>query len=63
MSEEEARTGTDGVSEEGPLDPKKVETEVELSDIDLSGYDTIGVTAGTSTPNWVIRKVMQKLKK
>jgi 4-hydroxy-3-methylbut-2-enyl diphosphate reductase len=41
-----------------------VEHEADLSAIDLnalSGVQTIGITAGASTPNWVIRKVYMAL--
>ena len=38
-----------------------VETEEELDRRELSGYRTVGVTAGASTPNWMIRKVVQEL--
>jgi 4-hydroxy-3-methylbut-2-enyl diphosphate reductase len=38
-----------------------VETDKELDKEKLSGYDTIGVTAGASTPNWMIRKVISRL--
>ncbi len=38
-----------------------VETDAEL-DIDvLKGYDTVGVTAGASTPNWMIKRVVEKI--
>ena len=41
-----------------------VETEADLSAIDVSALSraaTIGITAGASTPNWVIRKVYMTL--
>lgn len=41
-----------------------VEHEADLSAIDLNaltGVQTIGITAGASTPNWVIRKVYMAL--
>jgi 4-hydroxy-3-methylbut-2-enyl diphosphate reductase len=41
-----------------------VETEADLSGIDVSALSraaTIGITAGASTPNWVIRKVYMTL--
>jgi (E)-4-hydroxy-3-methyl-but-2-enyl pyrophosphate reductase len=41
-----------------------VESEADLSAIDLSALssvETIGITAGASTPNWVIRKVYMTL--
>lgn len=39
----------------------QVETEAELDRQQLSGFRTVGVTAGASTPNWMIRKVVQEL--
>jgi (E)-4-hydroxy-3-methyl-but-2-enyl pyrophosphate reductase len=38
-----------------------VETEDQLDKEALSRLKTIGVTAGASTPNWMIRKVVQEL--
>jgi len=38
-----------------------VETEEELDKEKLSSFETIGVTAGASTPNWMIRRVIQRL--
>ena len=38
-----------------------VETEKELEKEQLSSMETIGVTAGASTPNWMIRRVIQRL--
>jgi 4-hydroxy-3-methylbut-2-enyl diphosphate reductase len=38
-----------------------VETEKELDWERLSGMKVIGVTAGASTPNWMIKKVVSKL--
>jgi (E)-4-hydroxy-3-methyl-but-2-enyl pyrophosphate reductase len=41
-----------------------VETEADLAHIDLNALrsvQTIGITAGASTPNWVIRKVVMTL--
>ncbi|MBI5582841.1 MAG: 4-hydroxy-3-methylbut-2-enyl diphosphate reductase [Deltaproteobacteria bacterium] len=39
----------------------QVETEAELDQQQLSRFRTVGVTAGASTPNWMIRKVVQEL--
>jgi (E)-4-hydroxy-3-methyl-but-2-enyl pyrophosphate reductase len=38
-----------------------VETEDQLDKEEISRWKTIGVTAGASTPNWMIRKVVQEL--
>ncbi len=39
-----------------------VETDEDLNLFQLSGSKTIGVTAGASTPNWMIDRVVEKLK-
>jgi 4-hydroxy-3-methylbut-2-enyl diphosphate reductase len=38
-----------------------VETEDQLDLKEISRFKTVGVTAGASTPNWMIRKVVQEL--
>jgi (E)-4-hydroxy-3-methyl-but-2-enyl pyrophosphate reductase len=38
-----------------------IETPKELDDKELEGCETVGVTAGASTPNWIIREVVSKL--
>jgi (E)-4-hydroxy-3-methyl-but-2-enyl pyrophosphate reductase len=38
-----------------------VETAEELGKIDLNGYETIGVSAGASTPNWITDGVIDHL--
>ncbi|MCF6155632.1 MAG: 4-hydroxy-3-methylbut-2-enyl diphosphate reductase [Candidatus Brocadia sp.] len=38
-----------------------VETDAELDLSKLRDYDTIGVTAGASTPNWMIKRVVEKV--
>jgi (E)-4-hydroxy-3-methyl-but-2-enyl pyrophosphate reductase len=38
-----------------------VETAEELPRDRLSSMETVGVTAGASTPNWMIKKVVQKI--
>ncbi|WP_172684163.1 UbiA family prenyltransferase, partial [Desulfosarcina cetonica] len=38
-----------------------VETEAELGDCRLDGVETVGITAGASTPNWIIQRVYRKL--
>ncbi|MBC7900017.1 MAG: 4-hydroxy-3-methylbut-2-enyl diphosphate reductase, partial [Saprospiraceae bacterium] len=39
-----------------------IETEDEINGADLVGMKTVGVTAGASTPEWLIRKVVAHLK-
>jgi len=38
-----------------------IETEEELGSKSLNGFGTIGITAGASTPNWMIRRVVEKV--
>ncbi len=38
-----------------------IETEDEINPADLDGVKTVGVTAGASTPNWLIDKVVKHL--
>jgi len=38
-----------------------IETAGEISDIDLASYSNIGVSAGASTPNWIIDQVMDRI--
>jgi 4-hydroxy-3-methylbut-2-enyl diphosphate reductase len=38
-----------------------IETECEIDPNDLKGVRTVGVTAGASTPNWLIEKVVKHL--
>jgi 4-hydroxy-3-methylbut-2-enyl diphosphate reductase len=38
-----------------------IETEDEINDADLEGVETVGVTAGASTPEWLIQRVVQHL--
>jgi len=38
-----------------------VESESELDIEALSSYDRIGITAGASTPNWILKRVYRKL--
>jgi (E)-4-hydroxy-3-methyl-but-2-enyl pyrophosphate reductase len=40
-----------------------IETADELRGIDLARYDRIGVSAGASTPNWIIDRVVEYLRK
>jgi 4-hydroxy-3-methylbut-2-enyl diphosphate reductase len=39
-----------------------IESEEELDRLGLETYDSIGVMAGASTPNWVINKVIDRIK-
>jgi 4-hydroxy-3-methylbut-2-enyl diphosphate reductase len=39
-----------------------VETEEEINPDDLIGVETVGVTAGASTPEWLIQRVVKYLK-
>ncbi len=38
-----------------------IETEEEINDADLDGAETVGVTAGASTPDWLIKNVVKHL--
>src|SRR5439155_12609419 len=38
-----------------------IETEDEINDADLDGAEKVGVTAGASTPNWLIEKIVKHL--
>lgn len=38
-----------------------IETEEEINDADLDGVKTVGVTAGASTPEWLIQKIVRHL--
>src|SRR3954447_15201374 len=38
-----------------------IETEAEINDLDLSAVETVGVTAGASTPAWLIERVVKHL--
>ncbi len=40
-----------------------VETEAELDDAALDRVEKLGITAGASTPNWIIRRVCRELEK
>ena len=39
-----------------------IETEDEINTNDLAGAEKVGVTAGASTPDWLIQKIVQHLK-
>ena len=38
-----------------------IETEDEINPADLAGAEKVGVTAGASTPNWLIEKIVKHL--
>lgn len=38
-----------------------IETEAEINAEDLKGVEKVGVTAGASTPNWLIEKIVKRL--
>ncbi|MDJ0784301.1 MAG: 4-hydroxy-3-methylbut-2-enyl diphosphate reductase [Desulfosarcinaceae bacterium] len=40
-----------------------VETEAELDPRTMADYDRVAVTAGASTPNWIIKRVFRSLEK
>lgn len=40
-----------------------IETEEEINDGDLAGVEKVGVTAGASTPDWLIQKIVKHLEK
>ena len=50
-----------GIVEECGKAAIAVETEEDLGSGCLSGFKRIGVTAGASTPNWVINKVVREI--
>lgn len=49
------------VSKAAGLPTFHVETEKELTDEMLSNMQTVGVTAGASTPNWMIKNVVKEI--
>jgi 4-hydroxy-3-methylbut-2-enyl diphosphate reductase len=49
------------VSSEAGLPTFHVETEQDLKKDKLSGMEIIGVTAGASTPNWMLKNVVKKI--
>jgi (E)-4-hydroxy-3-methyl-but-2-enyl pyrophosphate reductase len=40
-----------------------IETEEEIDPADLKGVERVGVTAGASTPDWLIQKIVKHLEK
>jgi 4-hydroxy-3-methylbut-2-enyl diphosphate reductase len=51
------------ISKEAGVPTFHVETEKDLDLQEISRYSIIGVTAGASTPNWMILKVVDRLKR
>jgi len=49
------------ISEEESLPTFHVETEQDLDKDRLSGMSVVGLTAGASTPHWMIRNVLQEI--
>ncbi len=49
------------ISEEEGIPTIHVETEKELNAQNLAGFKTVGVTAGASTPHWMINSVLKKI--
>jgi len=49
------------ISRELGVETLHIETEDELNMDDLSKYKVVGVTAGASTPKWLIERVVHKL--
>lgn len=50
------------VSQDTGIPTYHVETEQELDLVEMSRYETVGVTAGASTPHWLISNVVNTLK-
>jgi 4-hydroxy-3-methylbut-2-enyl diphosphate reductase len=38
-----------------------IETPSEINPADLEGVSRVGITAGASTPDWLIKQVVQRL--
>lgn len=38
-----------------------IESASEIREISINGYNSIGVSAGASTPNWVIREIVEEI--
>ncbi|MDQ3133318.1 MAG: 4-hydroxy-3-methylbut-2-enyl diphosphate reductase, partial [Acidobacteriota bacterium] len=39
-----------------------IETPQEINPADVAGVERVGVTAGASTPNWLIEEVVERLR-
>jgi 4-hydroxy-3-methylbut-2-enyl diphosphate reductase len=51
------------ISESTGVPSYHIEGEDELASLGLEQYENIGVMAGASTPNWVINKVLDRIKR
>ncbi len=51
------------VAQEQGIDAYLVETEADLQQKQLKGYQLVGLAAGASTPSWMIRRVMHALER
>jgi len=49
------------IAEEAGLKAYHIETENDLDLKEMSGFSRVAVTAGASTPNWIINRVVSKL--
>jgi (E)-4-hydroxy-3-methyl-but-2-enyl pyrophosphate reductase len=49
------------LSREAGVPTYHIETEDELSADDIQGHEVIGLTAGASTPDWMIKRVHERL--
>jgi len=50
-----------GIARESEIPTYHVETENDLSASEMARYSTVGVSAGASTPHWMIRNVVRYL--
>ncbi|HAA02614.1 MAG TPA: 4-hydroxy-3-methylbut-2-enyl diphosphate reductase [Syntrophobacteraceae bacterium] len=50
-----------GIARESGIPTYHVETENDLSTLEMASYSTVGVSAGASTPHWMIRNVVRFL--
>jgi len=50
------------ISQEGGVPTYQIETADEIKCEWLTGVEHVGVTAGTSTPDWIIQEVMERLR-
>ena len=49
------------ISRESGVDTRHVETDAEIDPETMAHLNLVGVTAGASTPSWMIKRVVQKL--
>lgn len=49
------------LSREAGVKTYHIETEDEINASDINGFEVIGLTAGASTPDWMIKRVQDKL--